>query len=81
VLATVAQSVYDFTLLHPDKFVLFMGSSQSRTRLYRMAITRNYKELSETFRIFGAIVNEEGELINVPFASGINFEAFFIKRR
>jgi hypothetical protein len=55
ILATVALAVYEFTAAYPDKYVYFSGSTVSRTRLYRMGIARNLKELLETFIIYGRI--------------------------
>ena len=36
VLATVAATVYDFTLRNPDTWIFAIGATLSRTRLYRM---------------------------------------------
>lgn len=49
VLATVAKSAYIFSEKYPEKIIFFKGSTKSRTRLYRRAISLNLKELSETF--------------------------------
>lgn len=82
ILATVANATYTFTKLHPDKFVFFAGSCEIRTRLYRMAITNNYKELTETFIIFGIIQNPDtAKYYNIPFNSSTKFVGFLIKRK
>ena len=47
VLATVAKSAYIFTEIYPERALFFMGSTVSRTRLYRMAISRNFEEISK----------------------------------
>ncbi|MFH7015446.1 DUF6934 family protein [Flavobacterium sp. FlaQc-47] len=82
ILATVANATYTFTKLNPDKFVFFSGSCDIRTRLYRMAITNNYKELTETFIIFGIIQNPDtAKYYNIPFNSSTKFVGFLIKRK
>lgn len=81
ILATVAKTTYIFTEQNPDKYVLFRGSTPSRTRLYRMAITKNYNELSKTFHIFGVHINSDGQLIDAPFDSNVDFDGFIIKRK
>lgn len=81
ILATVARSVYIFTEKYPEKIVFFKGSTLARTRLYRRAISINLEELSETFTIFGAIQNELGNVISIPFKANGNFFGFIIKRK
>jgi hypothetical protein len=82
VLATVAYSVYAFTELYPEKFILFLGSTPQRTRLYRMAIYKNMEEISKTFYIFGVVKNDKDELVNIPFdPKDNNVEGFLIKRK
>ncbi|MBS7255979.1 DUF6934 family protein [Flavobacterium branchiicola] len=81
VLATVAKSVYIFTEKYHERKIFFKGSTKSRTRLYRRAISLNIKELSETFHIFGAIEDENGNIFNVPFDSNGDFYGFIIKRK
>ena len=82
VLATVANATYSFTELYPEKFIFFSGSCEIRTRLYRMAISNNYKELVKTFHIFGVLQNpSKVNYYNVPFSSSTNFVGFLIKRK
>lgn len=47
VLATVAKAVYVFFENNPNVFVYATGSTESRTRLYRIRLTRHYKELTK----------------------------------
>ena len=49
VLATVASTVYAFIEKHPDAWVIATGSTEARTRLYRMGITHNLVEISKDF--------------------------------
>lgn len=45
VLATVASTVYAFTARYPDAHIFATGSTEVRTRLYRMGITNNLVEI------------------------------------
>ncbi|SHG73305.1 hypothetical protein SAMN05444388_10476 [Flavobacterium johnsoniae] len=81
ILATVAKSVYLFTEKYPERMIFFKGSTLGRTRLYRRAISINLEELSETFAIFGAIINEFGNVTSVPFKTNGDFLGFIIKRK
>lgn len=80
VLATVASSVYLFAKTYPDKLIFFQGSTESRTRLYRKAISKVFDEISKTLDIFGAIL-KDGKVLNVPFSTNGNFYGFFIKAK
>ncbi|HXB32727.1 MAG TPA: hypothetical protein VNV35_04870 [Puia sp.] len=76
VLATVADTVLDFTQLHPEAFIFAQGSTLSRTRLYQMGISAYWGEIGGLFRVIGYI-NGEWK----PFRKGINYQAFLIKRK
>jgi hypothetical protein len=54
-LATVVAAFYTFFDRHPDAFVYASESTIARTRLYRMGITRFYKEMAEDFDLYGQI--------------------------
>ena len=76
VLATVAATVYAFTDKYPDAWVYLTGSTSARTRLYRMGISKFYRELQKDFEIFGQL--DEGW---EKFENGIDFEGFLVKRK
>ena len=80
VLATVAVSVYEYTSTYPDRMIVFSGSDERRTRLYRMAITKNYDDLNKDFNIFG-VLEIEGVRQTVPFNSNTKFLAYIVKRK
>ena len=80
VLATVAGIIYEYTSIYPERRIIFIGSTAARTRLYRMAINKNYEELSKDFYIF-ALIEEKDEIIHVPFMNSINCLGFLIKRK
>lgn len=81
ILATIANAVFVFTRKYPEMYVYFKGTSSSRTRLYRMVISNNFKELSAVFSIFGIITNSIGKEIVVAFDVDIDFIGFLIKRK
>jgi hypothetical protein len=53
VLATVVHTLQLFFKVYPEALVTFKGSTTSRTRLYRIAISRSLKEAESIFDIWG----------------------------
>lgn len=76
VLATVVATVYAFTDKHPDAWVYATGSTKSRTRLYRMGLTKYLSEIEEDFDLYG---QKKGEWES--FEKGIEYEAFLAQRK
>ena len=76
VLGTVISTLYAFTDKHPTEYVMATGSTKSRTRLYRMGITKYFDEIQNDFFIFG-LRNQEW----VKFEKEIEYEAFLGKRK
>ncbi len=76
VLATVASTVYAFLEKYPNAYVLATGSTNVRTRLYRMGITNNLAEIKEDFTIYG--FTDKGNL--EEFEVGEDYEAFLITK-
>ncbi len=76
ILATIAVVIDDYTFRYPERWILFRGSTNERTRLYRMAISANLEELSMKFDIYSF---EGGELIR--FTKNMNINTFLIKRK
>lgn len=76
VLATVAATLYVFTNNYPDAIVLATGSTQSRTRLYRMLISNNLEYIEQDFVILGfTSIHWE------PFRKNVNYEAFLVTKK
>lgn len=73
VLATVAATIAHFINLHPDAVIFIQGSTASRTRLYRMAISTYYDEITADFIINGFNVDEWE-----TFAKDKNYQAFLV---
>ena len=77
VLATVSSTVYAFVEKHPSAWIVATGSTEARTRLYRMGITNNLAEISEDFHVFGFTKEEEW----VRFEIGEDYEAFLVTKK
>ena len=77
VLATVVSTMYAFTGKNPDAYIYATGSSEARTRLYRMGITNNLEELKKDFYVFGLRNDEEFE----PFIVGEDYLGFLVIRK
>lgn len=74
VLATVVSTLYAFIDKHQDAMVYATGSTKSRTRLYRMGITKYLDEIKEDFDIFGELEHGWEE-----FRKDVEYEAFLVK--
>jgi hypothetical protein len=77
VLATVASTVYAFFDNHPNAYIIATGSTNVRTRLYRMGITNNLTEITEDFIVYG--LTEKGTWDE--FEVGEDYEAFLITKK
>ena len=75
VLATIVSAVYAFTDREKDAWVYATGSTQTRTRLYRMGITKYLDEVKQDFDVYG-LLNGEWEY----FEKDIDYTAFVAKR-
>ena len=78
VLATVASTVYAFTEKYPNAWIFATGSTNVRTRLYRMGITNNIEEIKTDFDVYGLTVNTN---VWEEFIGGEDYEAFLITKR
>lgn len=76
VLTTVVSAVYSFTEVEKEAWVYATGSTKSRTRLYRMGITKYFEEVNKDFIVFG-LRNGEWE----DFIKEIEYTAFLVRRR
>jgi len=75
ILATVAAAVIDFLEKHPTATIIALGSTGSRTRLYRMGITKHFENIPSIFDVEGYNGGWR------PFQKGHDYEAFSIKRK
>ena len=76
VLATVAATLYLFMEAHPEATVIATGSTEARTRLYRMGIANNLEVIEQDFNVLG--LTENGWQ---PFQKGIPYGAFLVRRK
>ncbi|TAG42979.1 MAG: hypothetical protein EAZ32_00370 [Cytophagia bacterium] len=75
VLATVLGILNEFLLKYPDYEVFIVGSSESRTRLYQIAINVYYEEFMAHYQIFG----ERNGVIE-SFEKNKKYESFLIRK-
>ena len=76
VLPTVASTLYVFTNNYPDAIIIATGSTETRTRLYRIGISNNLPAIQKDFIILG-LINEAWE----PFRKNVNYMAFLVQRK
>jgi hypothetical protein len=76
VLASVVAAIEVFTDRYPNAFVYATGSTKSRTRLYRMGISKFFENAENHFDIYGQIGPDLEK-----FALGKDYDAFVVKRK
>ncbi|HEX2846468.1 MAG TPA: hypothetical protein VHN59_07960 [Chitinophagaceae bacterium] len=74
ILVTVADSVMHFIQLHPHAIVFSRGETPSKTRLYQMAIAREWKTISKLYKIKGFYLGKWEE-----FTPAKNYDAFTLE--
>ena len=77
VLATVAATLYAFTEAYPNATVIATGSTEARTRLYRMGIANNLETIARDFEVLGLTAAQEWE----PFRKNTTYGAFLVTRK
>jgi hypothetical protein len=76
VLATVVSAVFAFTNAYKETWVYATGSTKSRTRLYRMGISKYFDEVKEDFQVYGMLEGQWQE-----FEKEIDYTAFVVRRK
>ncbi len=76
VLATVVAAVYAFAFKYPEAWVYATGSTEARTRLYRMGINKYFDIVQEDFDIMGEDQNEWEW-----YKKGKDYQAFAVHRK
>jgi hypothetical protein len=76
ILATVVGALFRFLDEYPDAVVYAEGSTETRTRLYQIGITRFYEQASAELYLFGEL---NGRF--VPFVNNERYSAFLVKRK
>jgi hypothetical protein len=76
ILATIAFVVEIYLQKYPDRLVYFKGSTQDRTRLYRIALSLNLDELQQKFEIYAEM---SGGI--TYFVKDMDVEGILVKRK
>jgi hypothetical protein len=74
VLATVIATLYAFIEKHKNTMVYATGSTKSRTRLYRMGISKYLSLIEEDFEIYGELDSGWEK-----FKTNVDYIAFLVK--
>lgn len=74
ILATVALTITFFLNEHPTAFVHIKGGTIARNRLYKMAISNNFEEISDNFMVLGFTEDKNWAL----YEKNNNYSAFLI---
>ena len=77
-LATVVSTLYAFTNKYKQSNVFATGSTEARTRLYRMGISNNLEELKKDFYVYG--LRKEDEIFE-EFILGEDYIGFLVTRK
>ena len=75
-LATVAATLYASMDSHFAATVIATGSTAARTRLYRIGISNNIKDIEKDFIILGLTKNDWE-----PFRKNVTYFAFLVRRK
>jgi hypothetical protein len=73
IISTIIRTIQVFLTFQPTAKVLFMGSTPSRTRLYRGIINNYLAQAEQIYEIHGII-----DWLNEPFQGHKTYEAFLI---
>ena len=76
VLATIVNALFLFFDENPNALIYAKGSTKSRTRLYRMGISKYIQEIEDDFQVFG-----ERNDIWEEFKPNIDYNSFVIKSK
>lgn len=76
VLATVASTLYDFFDAYPGVQVFVKGSTPAKTRLYRIGVSNNLREISMDFELYGLKENKWE-----TFRLHETYDAFLVKQK
>lgn len=76
VLSTVISIAIEFLQNNPNAYIYFEGNSDSRNRLYQMAINLYYEEFTQHIAIFGYLDDNSLE----EYQKGKKYESFLIRK-
>jgi hypothetical protein len=76
VLATVAQTIVEFSAHYGKHWIRVKGSTPARTRLYQIGVSGIWDEIKEDFELYG--LKDEAYL---EFKKNVNYEAFLVRKK
>ncbi|HWZ04658.1 MAG TPA: hypothetical protein VNX40_13670 [Mucilaginibacter sp.] len=76
VLATVAQTIVEFSSHFGKHWIRVRGSTPARTRLYQMGVSGIWDEIKDDFELYGL---KDGKYIE--FEKDVNYEAFLVRKK
>lgn len=76
ILRTIAEAVRDFLQVYSQAIVFFKGVTPGRTRLYQIAISLHFNDLTKEYEI---TVLQNGK--RLPFRKNIKADAFYVRKR
>jgi hypothetical protein len=76
VLATVANTIFDFTDYYGNFYIYAKGSTASRTRLYQISIARLWADINRDFELYG--LKEDSWY---KFERNVNYDAFLVRKK
>ena len=77
-MATISKTIETFTAANPRAVIGFMGNTDAKTRLYRIAISRDLDKFLEKYLIWG-VRSDNGE--RELFEPNQPYEYFFVTSR
>ena len=76
VLATVAQTILEFSAHFGNHWIRVQGSTPARTRLYQIGVSGIWDEIKEDFELYGLKDEQYQE-----FEKNVNYEAFLVRKK
>ena len=76
VLATVAQTIVEFSAHFGKYWIHIKGSTPARTRLYQIGVSGIWEDIKDDFELYG-LKDEEYQ----KFEKNINYEAFLVRKK
>lgn len=77
VISTVISTIFDYLEYFPEKIIYFTGSTPSRTRLYRAAITKSIQNIEPNYQVLGLKDDDNIEIFN----KNQTYKSFLISRK
>jgi hypothetical protein len=76
VLATVAQTIIEFSARFGKHWIRVKGSTPARTRLYQIGVSEIWDDIKDQFELYG-LKNDE----YLKFEKNVNYEAFLVRKK